>query len=1746
MGLLNGNQPEPPGARGFEVGLVGSNQPEPPGASERTGLGLLKQPEPPGASEGTELGLLGSKQPHRPEPPAEQSWLATAAPVPYARAPVRRTAAGSVCGRSQRQPSTTQLGSGRTELEGQSTLPMSDSSVPASRPPPAGPPDYPGPKHPVQVKAKLVEASPDSETAVTLRLGPDGMRVQRLGAGAVGGCCGAPAAAGRVLHHWTLDALLDVQKTTVRQVDDGVEVAVREDGAVRKHRFVTRQGRNEQKKKAANLTLCLAWNQYAVLPRHYKDWSDQKQKEYVEDLHRIRREKDTERVRATERAAKLDAEMTELFSAVDRGMQQHEYDSVSKAMQEIWDGAEQDDVHPQQRAEIKRKHAFRQATIEDAASALGDAASKSFETAKRRTARDLKIDPRTPTDYGELSVDLDRIRSMDAAFQGHRAISSPAQDALSNKYEDLKVQLDAHLTDLVKRASDPFSQATPQAVVGFIGRLETIATYETMEQHVPHGCEGPTKRLSAMWSKFEERVEKLNATCSPLAPSSPLQRTTTRSDTENVEALARTLGQLQEYVSALEEIRCAEPGVEEGVPGEARQLLRTSTSISPHTAAGQKNAKRLQDSIRCWIEGHRVRLNEICRALRSSGEILAEDQDRADENYTRALGQLQHALTKLDRWAETLDDFAGGCFRREHTALAETARKFLTDKKIAFDDSLNSGKPAEAEEIMAMIQHLDTVYILESEAQRLLPGMKERLMVTRDNTEKRAHELFEEENFVALKDFMLDLKASPPESIKFKAFEKLQSWLVSQLRQQYRKAKQELEDPTPRGVSTLVQSTQFLTTAEPLDECVDGADCGGWRLELQADVQKVCTSLKQEVVSKAEAWQLSTADAIVTHLRLYTKCPGCESEALDEALKAIDSALASLPDAMYAALGTQGTEPQPRQIDTIVNGLQAAVDSCDQSAAALQANFDAYKTKLAECAHAIKTVVDEHIRQWEASLNTCNVEGAHTTCRRLEILNKAQAVERLAEHPIDVALISRRLSETKEKVMSAKYLRDTRREALDKNLSGLKRVDEGAFHAGWESLISQLGRSKDQRLGDLDNPARLTEQQVFQSLKQDLEDLGTFQVVLQPHADTAQLRHLRQELLSGWVRCMSRVCSPERRHELRDVTSEATCIQDCVSLDGDERPQVNEAVKKFNEARKAGGEYVEKLVRVYREVMEIDCTEPTTLESVDSNAGKRRLTDCLRSLKEDESLVTSEHGDVSYEHAVQHLEQTIRKARDVAKSALPVHSSAWLQPSSTREEDLGLVARCSEGLQCLSDVSEGGIDQEALSALDEIKAAVSSQLRDLCDRGDQYFTTGDFLAVNEVLTTLQCTQRFLKPLNRFGDILRECSDIGFVTKMQDKVSNKKDALIEKVKRMDGCVDVAALASDLLELYHAPSEIESPQLKETALRSMDVVLKEAEKKEHTLTGKKLNYAKLADHLSADESGKGGTIISKLHAFKKWQHDQFIRATAGASPEKSIPEIVRLNKYSEQQQAALQRCWDVYYAKYESMLKRHHGNTDVRAMVEETTKDKSNVVETIAGICAVWSLAGLSKEEESGSIVQPHCCQILSIFVLLGLQDASEMSSDGHLIQVKTGQGKSVLLGVLATLLAVMGYDVDCVCYSEYLSSRDEESFAAVFNAFNVTDSVKYGTFNGLAEASINAKGDVRQLTNDVLLKNGEASDLPEPAERQKILLIDEVCSHSPDCHFLHSSVLRLRCCSWSLAHRWTSSFPTPFSAKPICR
>lgn len=199
--------------------------------------------------------------------------------------------------------------------------------------------------------------------------------------------------------------------------------------------------------------------------------------------------------------------------------------------------------------------------------------------------------------------------------------------------------------------------------------------------------------------------------------------------------------------------------------------------------------------------------------------------------------------------------------------------------------------------------------------------------------------------------------------------------------------------------------------------------------------------------------------------------------------------------------------------------------------------------------------------------------------------------------------------------------------------------------------------------------------------------------------------------------------------------------------------------------------------------------------------------------------------------------------------------------------------------------------------------------------------------------------------------------------------------------------------------------------------------------------------------------------------------------------------------------------------------------VRELIERYQRHRNEyerrdlLLQIIATVLSYWTISKASNydklhksnrserfQDASLFLIRPHTGQMISILRLLGVGSSSPRSLQNHLAQLRTGEGKSVVLAVVSTVLALLGHEVHCVCYSEYLSSRDYGSFAFLFEAFQVKSYITYGTFNQLCEKFLNEQGssDIRSQVSTVLTGSipGTTASI-QVTGRDRVLLIDEV-------------------------------------------
>ncbi|CAF0934055.1 unnamed protein product [Adineta steineri] len=191
-------------------------------------------------------------------------------------------------------------------------------------------------------------------------------------------------------------------------------------------------------------------------------------------------------------------------------------------------------------------------------------------------------------------------------------------------------------------------------------------------------------------------------------------------------------------------------------------------------------------------------------------------------------------------------------------------------------------------------------------------------------------------------------------------------------------------------------------------------------------------------------------------------------------------------------------------------------------------------------------------------------------------------------------------------------------------------------------------------------------------------------------------------------------------------------------------------------------------------------------------------------------------------------------------------------------------------------------------------------------------------------------------------------------------------------------------------------------------------------------------------------------------------------------------------------------------------------------------RDKIPEILAHIFAVWTLKNTQHynavrgfDEEKKYLLIPHVAQVIAIFRLLGIGYVKservipilniafnrKLSGDlvNNLIEISTGEGKSVVIAVTACVFALMGVDVNCSCYSDVLSKRDMNNFRSVFEAFGIENYIQYGTFNKLCEQLLNEQCDVREKVRDMIENNKTMLPKAEikAQTRPKVLLIDEV-------------------------------------------
>ena len=285
-----------------------------------------------------------------------------------------------------------------------------------------------------------------------------------------------------------------------------------------------------------------------------------------------------------------------------------------------------------------------------------------------------------------------------------------------------------------------------------------------------------------------------------------------------------------------------------------------------------------------------------------------------------------------------------------------------------------------------------------------------------------------------------------------------------------------------------------------------------------------------------------------------------------------------------------------------------------------------------------------------------------------------------------------------------------------------------------------------------------------------------------------------------------------------------------------------------------------------------------------------------------------------------------------------------------------------------------------------------------------------------------------------------------------------------------------------------------------------------------------FALLGTILNHDQSGFGRMIISEHKIFQGFSLSLF-NQKINRHGIKYVLEAIKGNDVDINE---LRERYNTFLEIYKKIVAENlRPNMQLDQLISDTKfitgnlRDSSNTViwssavrkqipKLTAHIFALWTLSQAEHyfeaedlNDRNNYLVQPHAAQVVSVFRLLGIGDRNEELAN-HLVQIGTGEGKSIVLAVTSIILAILGYDVNCACFSEYLCQRDYSAFFSLFNILDTHQYIHYGTFNKLCEDMINAKGDIRHLVEIFISNNKDVSATAnQPIIRPKILLIDEV-------------------------------------------
>ena len=513
-----------------------------------------------------------------------------------------------------------------------------------------------------------------------------------------------------------------------------------------------------------------------------------------------------------------------------------------------------------------------------------------------------------------------------------------------------------------------------------------------------------------------------------------------------------------------------------------------------------------------------------------------------------------------------------------------------------------------------------------------------------------------------------------------------------------------------------------------------------------------------------------------------------------------------------------------------------------------------------------------------------------------------------------------------------------------------------------------------------------------------------------------------------------------------------------------------------------------------------------------TNEGKiqfdfEKLTKALQFTKQFNKLIEVLNSVSITDDKLTAIQMSLRKAKSYQQACADVKEYFEQLPVIVSEAEQQNNFDVFENI--LTSINAGYLHQlkpivpSAYSIGNDIQQKISESYKAIVKNASDYLQLGKIEEFNEEYIKVQ-------KLNQVENLLNLDSSSKILQNLSSTIENEERAIRKEN-------NVKIIASGLTKLIKFANDI--PSIEAKVSNSIHSLLSDYDSN---------TICKLSGAL--EEKGVyGNQIRTTFPAFSSVQYELWNQKTksfgidyavdniqvsddfGSDSMKDKVTKFFRLVGLKESERQKLLDKYHEFEDLFKSIVRANsysRNTSQIRAeVINYFSKRTVPIAKVLANIFAVWSLLKSNVKMDDINYggkeywMKPHPVQVISLFYLLQRRDSEYFN---QVFQLLTGEGKSVVLGILSIVLAMQGYTVNCICYSEYLSKRDYESFLPIFHVFSVEDKITYSTVNEMCEMIINRNGNIRQCTNNFLDGKNSINEKARKVPKSKCaLLIDEV-------------------------------------------